>query len=210
MLKLSKNNILLLRLFYTNPDQAFYIQEIGRILNKKPGVFQRALYGMEKEGVLRSEYKANARYFRANEDYPLYQEYKSIVFKTIGVIGGLKGILENAVSIDFSFLYGSFAKGTETSLSDIDLIIVGSPDEDKIIRELENLEGFLKREINYKLYSSEEYVESIRRKDPFLMGILEDQKIMLIGEKDDLRKITEGSPHKKADAGSAPNQKPIE
>ena len=117
---------------------------------------------------MRSEYKANARYFRANQDYPFYQEFKSIISKTIGVIGSLKDILINVGLIDFSFLYGSFAKGTETPLSDIDLVIVGSPDENKIIRELENLEGFLKREINYKLYSSGEYTERIREKDPFL------------------------------------------
>src|SRR4030042_2466240 len=161
MLRLSKTHSLCLRVFYTNPDQAFYIQEIGRILNKKPGLFQRALYELEKEGVLRSEYKANARYFRANQDYPFYQEFKSIISKTIGVIGSLKDILINTGLIDFSFLYGSFAKGTETSFSDIDLVIVGSPDENKIIRDLENLEGFLKREINYKLYSSGKYAERI-------------------------------------------------
>jgi len=210
MLRLSKTNSLLLRVFYTNPDQAYYIQEIGRILNKKPGLFQRALYELEKEGVLRSEYKANARYFRANQDYPFFQEFKSIISKTIGVIGSLKDILINAGLIDFSFLYGSFAKGTETSFSDIDLVIVGSPDENKIIRDLENLEGFLKREINYKLYSSGEYAERIREKDPFLMSIFEGQKIMLIGEEDDLRRIVEGSSGKKAGAGPAPNQKPTE
>jgi predicted nucleotidyltransferase len=195
MLKLSRNKALLLRLFYTNPDHQFYIHEIGRILNKKPGVFQRTLYEMEREGILRSEYKANARYFRANRDYPLYDEYKSIVFKTIGVIGSVKEVLEKAGPIDFSFVYGSFAKSKENYLSDIDVVIIGSPDEDKIIRDFEKLEEQLKREINFKLYSLKEFLTGVRHKDPFLLGILKDQRIMLIGGEDELRETAEGSTH---------------
>lgn len=210
MLKLSKNRAVLLRLFFTNPDQTFYIQEIGRILDKKPGVFQRNLYDMEREGILISEYKANARYFRANKDYPLYKEYKSIVFKTIGVVGSIKEVLEKAGPINFSFLYGSFAKGKENYLSDIDLVIIGSPDENKIIRNIEKLEKKLKREINYKLYLPKEFRDSVRRKDPFLMGVLEDRKIMLIGGENELRKIAEGQFHQKANVGCRADQQSTE
>jgi predicted nucleotidyltransferase len=198
MVNLSKNEARLLRLFYTNPDQEFYMQEIGRILGKKPGVFQRTLYGMENKGILRSEYKANARYFRANKDYPLYEEYKSVVLKTIGIVGSLKEVLEKAGPIDFSFLFGSFAKNKESYLSDIDLVVVGAPDENKIIREFEKLEQYLKREINYKLYSLSEFIESVRRKDPFLLGILREPTIMLTGGEHELRKIVEGSSYKEA------------
>lgn len=207
MLKLSKNKALLLRLFYTNPDQQYFIQEIGRILAKKPGVFQRTLYDLEREGILQSEYMANARYFRANREYPLYKEYRSIVSKTIGVIGSVKEVLEKAGRIDFSFLYGSFAKSKEDYLSDIDLVIVGAPDEDLIIREFGKLEEYLKREINYKLYSLKSFLESARRKDPFLLGILKDHVIMLIGGEDELRRTAEGSSYKKTKPRSRTDKK---
>lgn len=79
---ITKNRAKLLRLFYADPDRAFYMQEIGRALGKKPGVFQRTLNKMEEQGILRSEYKANARYFKANTHYSIYKELKSIIFKT--------------------------------------------------------------------------------------------------------------------------------
>jgi len=82
MVKISKNTIKLLSVFYSNPGRQFYIQELGRILKRKPGVFQRVLYKLEKENVLKSEYKANARFFWANRDYPIYQELKSIISKS--------------------------------------------------------------------------------------------------------------------------------
>jgi len=81
----SKNTLKLLKLFYAHPDEEFYIQQLGRILKKKPGVFQRNLYKLEKEGVLKSDYKANARFFRANKNYSFYNEFKTIAFKTSSI-----------------------------------------------------------------------------------------------------------------------------
>jgi predicted nucleotidyltransferase len=196
MFKLSKNEALLLRLFFTNPGTEFYIQEIGRILGKKPGVFQRTLYNLERSGILASQYRANARYFRVNEGHPLFEEIKSIIAKTVGLIGSLKEILRNAGSIDFAFIYGSFAKASENPISDIDLMIVGSPDENVILRRVSELEHSLKREINYRIYSSIDCVRDIQRAEPFLLNILADRKIFLIGDENELRKLAEGSPDK--------------
>ena len=191
MFKLSKNEALLLRLFFTNPGREFYIQEIGRILGKKPGVFQRTLYNLERSGILASQYRANARYFRVNEGHPLFEEIKNIISKTVGVIGSLIKVLRNAGSINFAFIYGSFAKASENPLSDIDLMIVGSPDESIILRRLGELEQTLKREINYRVYSSIDFVGDIQRAEPFLLNILADRKILLIGEENELRKMAD-------------------
>jgi predicted nucleotidyltransferase len=183
------NRAALLRLFLTNPDQAFYMQEIGRLIGKKPGNFQRMINKMVEEGILISERKANVRYFRVNKDYPLYKELKSIVFKTVGVIGSLKEALDKIGIIDFAFVYGSYAKGRENYLSDIDLVIIGKIDEDNLIVELDRLEDILQREVNYKLYTSRDFKRLVKRKDPFLLEILSDKKIMIIGKENELRKI---------------------
>jgi len=192
MRELTKNRAELLRLFLTNPEQSFYIQEIGRILGKKPGIFQRTLNNMEKEGILVSEYRANARYFKANKEYPLYKELKSIVFKTVGVTGSLKEALKKVGNINFSFIYGSYAKAKENYLSDIDFVVIGNPNEDSLIKELDKLEYALNREINYKLYSLKEFKSEIKEKEPFLSEILRDKKIMIIGEENELREILKG------------------
>jgi|GEM_PF-263322 len=81
MLDLTKNKIRLLKLFYSHPGEAFYMHQIGRMLGKKPGVFQRTINGLEKQGVLVSEYKANARFFRVNTKSPVYAELRELVMK---------------------------------------------------------------------------------------------------------------------------------
>ncbi|MFA5176550.1 MAG: TolC family protein [Candidatus Omnitrophota bacterium] len=82
MRQFSKNTLKLLKLFYGHPEEQYYIQELGRLLKTKPGVFQRTLYNLQKEGVLQSYYRANARFFSLNKNYPFYQEFKSIVRKS--------------------------------------------------------------------------------------------------------------------------------
>ncbi|MDO8663164.1 MAG: TolC family protein [Candidatus Omnitrophota bacterium] len=81
MKQFSKNTLKLLKLFYAHPQEQYYIQELGRLLKLKPGVFQRTLYNLQREGVLKSYYRANARFFSANTKYHFYKEFKSIVQK---------------------------------------------------------------------------------------------------------------------------------
>lgn len=181
---LAKNQLLLLGLFYTNPKKSFYIQEIGRILGRKAGVFQRTLNRLAEQGILKSEYQARARYFRANTRHPLYPELRKIVLKTGGVENCLRELTRHQ-DIKLALLYGSFAKGKEREDSDIDLLIVGDPAiEDTLLKELPGLEKRLQREINYKWYSEKEYRRRRKQSDSFLEEVLGDKHIVLKGDPD--------------------------
>jgi PAS domain S-box-containing protein len=59
----------IIQLFTSNPESSFHMRGIGRILKKEPGVFQRAINALVEEGILESEYRANARFFRLAEKY---------------------------------------------------------------------------------------------------------------------------------------------
>ena len=48
----------------------------------------------------------------------------------------LQNILEKFKAIRQAFIYGSFAKGEEREDSDIDLLIIGKVDEDKLIEDI--------------------------------------------------------------------------
>ena len=190
MKPLTKNRAELLKLFFTNPDKAFYMQEVGRILNKKPGIFQRTLNNLVSEGILESEYKANARYFKVNRDYPLFKELKNIVFKTVGIKGSIEDVLKEVSNIKLAFIYGSYARAKEDYLSDIDIVIIGSPNEDDLVNRLDKLEEKLQRDINYKLYTISEFKRNIKEKEPFILEVLKDKKIMLLGDENDLWDIS--------------------
>lgn len=161
-----------------------YLREVSAILKEDPGNLSKEFNKLEKEGIFISARRGNQKYFSLNKKYPLYKEFKSIIFKTIGVEGSLREIIENTEGILFSFIYGSFAQNKENSKSDIDLLIVGNPDEDRLIQRIEHLEKRLQREINYNVYPKKEFKERIRKNDLFILNILKRPKIILRGSLD--------------------------
>ena len=104
----------------------------------------------------------------------------------------IREVLEEIGNLKFSFIYGSYAKAKETYFSDIDLAVIGTVDEDKLIKELDRLEDKFQREINYKLYTFKKLKKEIEEKEPFILEIIRDKKIMLIGNENELRKISQG------------------
>lgn len=171
----------LLCYFFTNPGANLYLREIASVLKEDPGNLSKELTKLEKEKIFISIARGNQKYFTLNKRYSLYRELKSIIFKTIGVEGSLRQIMESTDGILLSFIYGSFAQNKENSASDIDLLIAGSPDEDKLMQRIEDLEKRLQREINYNIYPEEEYKERIKKKDSFILNILKEPKIILKG-----------------------------
>jgi predicted nucleotidyltransferase len=82
-----------------------------------------------------------------------------------------------------AMIYGSFAKGGQRKDSDVDLLIVGKPRvENKLLTEIVRLEKHLQREINYKLYSEDEYRQKRGKGNPFLEEVLTDRRILLKGD----------------------------
>lgn len=93
-LKLTKNQTLVLQIFFNDPEKSYYLRELAKILGKQPGVFQKDINVLAEKGILLSERVANSRFFKLNKFYPLYAEVKSIFFKTTGAQARLKKALE--------------------------------------------------------------------------------------------------------------------
>lgn len=72
-------------IFFANTSKSFYLRELGRMLNKEPGVFQKDINNLEQEGILHSFFQGKSRFFELNKKYRLYPEIKSIIAKTTGL-----------------------------------------------------------------------------------------------------------------------------
>lgn len=188
-LSFTKNQTLILEIFFNHPEKSYYLRELARLIGKEPGVFQRDINKLVEKGILNSQYQARSRFFQLNKKHPLYRELKSVFLKTVGVVGKLKEILKDIQGIKTAFIFGSFAKEKEDSFSDIDLMLVGKPDEDLLISGISKLEGQIEREINYHIFSPRDWQKKLKEKNSFLENILSQPKIFLIGKKDDLPRI---------------------
>jgi predicted nucleotidyltransferase len=182
----------LLALFFTNTSKSYYLRELQRMLGYSAGNIRRELLRFQKDNLFTTQKVGNLLYYHLNTTHPLFKELKSIVFKTVGVRGSIRDVLEKVGNVKFSFIYGSYAKAKEMYLSDIDLIVIGNVDEDTLIKKLDTLEDKFQREINYKLYTFKEFKKVIEEKEPFILEIIRDKKIMLIGNENELRKVSKG------------------
>lgn len=175
----SPNQQDILSLFVSNQEQEYHLHEIGRILGKKPGVFQKAINALEEEGILKSRRRGNQRLISLNKQYPLLREVSKIIQKTVGVEALLKELVHG---VQTAYIFGSYAKNKMRSDSDIDLILVsGKETQDAILEALEKIEKRIQREINPKFYSPKEYAKRKKQRDPFLMEILGGTLITLKG-----------------------------
>lgn len=176
----------LLNLYFTNPNKKFYLRELERILGFSVGNIRRELIKLKKNGLFLTENKGNLTYYYLNKSFPLFQELKSIISKTSGVPRVLKESLKKIKGIEYAFIYGSFAKGEERERSDIDLFIIGKPDESKLIDEANKLERRLQREINFTIYEKSDFKQKKKESNPFILELIKEQKIFLIGDKNEL------------------------
>lgn len=115
-----KRESLLLISYSQETTQLSFFQTIITIVRKE-------LIALEKEGLFSSSRQGNLLYYSLNKEYPLYNEIKTIVFKTVGIQGALSQVLMDIKGIEAAFIYGSYAKNTSHAKSDIDLFILGNP-----------------------------------------------------------------------------------
>lgn len=186
LLKNSQGEIL--NLFFKDPEREYYLREIAKNLGKEPGYFQVAIDNLAKEGILQDERKGNLRFFKLNKGYPLYEEIKKIIAKTLGLEAKLKEMVDGLAGIESAFIFGSIAKNQERGDSDIDLMLIGRVDQDDLIKKINQLEDELKREINYHLYGQEELAKKLKNQDSFLVRIFKEPKIVLKGQPDEFAK----------------------
>lgn len=169
----------ILQLFFSDLNKRYYLRELEKILNISVGNIRRELLSLEKIGLFKREKVGKQVYYFLNKGSAFFEDFKNIVFKTIGIQGKLKKELEKIKGIKQAFIFGSFAKNKENSLSDIDLMIIGKVDEDLLISKISKLENLFKREINYHLIDEKEWEEK-SKKDSFVKNIISGPKIKII------------------------------
>ena len=89
-------------------------------------------------------------------------------------------------------MYGSIAAGNEESDSDIDLMIIGQVSPKELALPLRGARELLGREINPTVYTPAEFNKKQAASDPFLKQVLDKPKLFVLGNKDELGKVTGG------------------
>jgi predicted nucleotidyltransferase len=168
-----------------NPAEELHVREIARRAGVGLQSAQRELELLEEISLIERHRRGRQVFVTVQTSHPLFEDLRSLVLKSEGLAIPLRQALEKMDGIEAAAVYGSVAAGSDTGRSDIDLLIVGSPDEIALHEAVSTLEEDLGRPINYTLVSRNELKAHIRKKDPFMSRVLNGALIPVIGEVSD-------------------------
>jgi predicted nucleotidyltransferase len=181
-----------LALLYGRADSSFYTKQILDAVKSGRGTVQRELKNLTDTGIIIREVQGRQVYYRANARCPIFDELKSIVRKTFGVADVIRqSLATNADKIRVAFIFGSVARSTDDRRSDIDLMVVGKISFGDVVSLLTPAEQKLAREVNLVVYPIAEFKKKVKEDHHFVKTVLEDEKIFVIGDEDELRKLAE-------------------
>lgn len=183
---ISRVRVKVLELFLVNPGKIFHVREIVRRTDEEINAIRRELAHLEKAGMVTKEPRANRLYYAFRRDYPLYFELLELIAKTTGLGQNLLKNKARLGKVKFAMLSGSFVRGVPGSSERIDLLVVGNvvlPELSQIVRAEEVRRD---QEINYTVMTEEEFEFRKKRRDPFILGVFEGSRIMIIGDEEEL------------------------
>ncbi len=181
-----------LGLLLLHPDRSYHVRELARLTGSSAGTLHKELSKLTLGGVLKREAVGNQVRYSANRDCPIFEELASILRKTSGLADVLSEALSGVVSqIDFAFVFGSVARGEQSSNSDVDVMVVGAIVFSDVILALHPTQAILQREVNPVVYSRPEFLRRVKAGEHFLLEVLSKPKLFVVGDENDIEKLAQ-------------------
>lgn len=184
----SKVRVKLLCLFYSNPTELYHVRDLVRRTNEEINAVRRELQNLGNAGILKKEPRGNRLYYWINTSYPLYQELLQVVAKEEGLGSQIIKNRNRLGKVNFCVFSGKFVRRMQRAEDEVDILVVGSivmVELASLVKAEEEKRG---REINYTVMTREEFEFRKKRRDPFLLEILGNSKVMIIGDEEELIK----------------------
>lgn len=184
----SKVRIKLLQLFLLSRDKPWYIRRICREINEQINAVRKELKELVKIDFLRSEARANRIYFALRPDFLYLPELLRISAKSSDLGKSLLQNQEALGKIRYCMLALPFVKGRRSKQNEVDLLLIGRINLEKLKGLVSEAERVREHEINYTVFTEDEFSFRKKRRDPFLKDVLDQRQIILIGDEEDLNR----------------------
>lgn len=182
---ISRVRVKMLELFFSHPEEIYYVRQITREVKEEINAVRRELERLLGAGILKSEQRGNRLYYSLNRRYLFYQELQQMVVKSSGLGQKIRRLRRKLGDLEFVMFSGKFVRGLTPTQNEVDVLVIGSvvlPELQALMKEEEQKLG---REINYAVFPAEEFEFRKTRRDPFIMEILYSTRIMVIGSEDE-------------------------
>ena len=184
----SKAQILILKLLFMNSTSEFHMNDIARKTGLAPSTVAKEMPLVLKIGLVIRRTQGNLVFYKINNKSIIFDELKRIFLK-YELLDEIIAKNLPAEKIKYAVIYCSFAKGTEATTSDVDLLVVGDIDEDIILKSISVIERRIGREINFILWKEKDLLDKIKEKIPLIREITKTPIIMIVGDEDEFKRL---------------------
>ncbi|MBP9820493.1 winged helix-turn-helix transcriptional regulator [Candidatus Woesebacteria bacterium] len=178
---ISRVRVKMYELFFTHESEMYYVRQITREINEEINAVRRELERMLGAGIIKSEQRGNRLYYFVNTRYLFFQELQQMVAKTTGLGKKIRKNLRKLGTISYVMLSGRYVQGLAPRQGEVDLLFVGEVVLAELTALVKEEEAQLGREINYAVFSLQEFEFRKTRRDPFIMDVLFGSRVMLVG-----------------------------
>lgn len=178
---ISKVRIKTLKYFLFHPDIPIHLRGLVREVQEEINAVRRELARLEEVGFIKSEVKGNRKYFLLNQEYAYNEELLGMFHKSFGLGGSILKKFNTLGEVEFAILTGSFTSFAAPNPEEIDLVVIGNIELEKLTELVQEAEKKMNREINYTVLKSSEFILKKKRRDAFIMQLMISPKIMLAG-----------------------------
>jgi predicted nucleotidyltransferase len=184
----SRVQLRVLALLFGNPAKEYSTSEVIRHVESGTGAVHRELARLASSGIVQMHPVGNQKRYSANRSSPIYEELRSLIQKTAGLAQPIREALWSYKDqIQAAFVYGSTAKGGDTSDSDIDVMILGDDlSYSEIFNTLTDTERHLGRKISPNIMTPADWQRKLRSKNSFINRVAAEPKLFIFGSDDDV------------------------
>jgi DNA-binding transcriptional ArsR family regulator len=162
----------LLAWLYLHPDEQYSVVELARRLGVSQSTVSREADRLAEAALVRDERRGNLRLLRANVDHVLARPLGELLALTYGPAAVLGELLGTVDGVDEAYVYGSWASRYAGEAGppprDIDVLVVGTADDDELADAAKVAERRLGREVNVHRVSARAWRSG---DDPFLVSV---------------------------------------
>lgn len=177
--------------FLVHPGERFHVRELQRRTGLSSASLQKELGRLAGIGALQSERERGKTVYLADEDSPVWYAWMVLLRASAEPADVLRETLIDAPGLEVAFLFGSSARGEAGPESDLDLFLVGPPEERRrAMALLTGADALLPRRLDVIGRDRDEFEADAGAEGGFLRRVLEQPKQWVIGSAEGWRFAT--------------------
>ncbi|HLD21484.1 MAG TPA: winged helix-turn-helix domain-containing protein [Patescibacteria group bacterium] len=174
----SRTRVKLFRLFFTHPEQEYFVRELVRTVGEQINSVRRELQNLEEVGIVKSEERDQKKFYTVNQAFVLYPELRAFIIKSrLTLEKRFIQAIRTCGSIQYLALTGHFVSDAQAP---VDLFIVGTVQRQKLNILLDKFKESFGMQLRFTVMTRDEYLYRKDITDKFLYDMMNGKKIIVV------------------------------